>query len=86
MKLNVIGNGFEAHAALLKKTVAARVGAEAENEMTVALAVDASIGAAESYCITQTDGGWQITGADEAGLYFGIGKFLHSRFKRCFLR
>ena len=78
MKLNVIGNGFEAHAALLKKTVAARVGAEAGNEMTVVLAVDASIGAAESYCITPTDGGWQITGADEAGLYFGIGKFLHS--------
>lgn len=78
MKLNVIGNGFEAHAALLKKTVAARVGAEAENGITIALAVDTSIGAAESYCITQTDGGWQITGADEAGLYFGIGKFLHT--------
>lgn len=45
--------------------------------MKIILDVDASIGRAESYVIKE-DGGYHIIGADEAGLYYGIGKFLHS--------
>lgn len=78
MNLKIRSNGFERHGALLQKAVAARIPVERGEGMEIALAVDAAIGAAESYCIAKTEHGWQITGADEAGLYFGIGKFLHS--------
>lgn len=78
MNLKIMSNGFERHGALLQKAVAARIPVERGEGMEIALAVDAAIGAAESYCIVKMEHGWQITGADEAGLYFGIGKFLHS--------
>ncbi|MBE6691454.1 MAG: hypothetical protein E7590_09305 [Ruminococcaceae bacterium] len=78
MKIKVLSNGYEQHAALLQKKINARIPAQWGEGMEIALAVDAAIGVAESYCIVQTANGWQITGADESGLYFGIGKFLHT--------
>ena len=34
--------------------------------------------ALESAEIVEEDGGWKIIGSDEAGLIYGIGKFLHT--------
>lgn len=79
MKICLKDGGFTQHAALFKKTVCNRIPAVFENDgMTVEFAVEHSLGAAESYRITQSDCGWKITGSDELGLYFGIGKFLHT--------
>lgn len=78
MNLKILNNGYEQHAELLEKTLRARIPVEMGEGLEILLGVDAGIGSAESYCIERTAGGWQITGADEAGLYFGIGKFLHT--------
>lgn len=78
MNLKILSNGYEQHAALLQKKINARIPVKWGEGTEIALGVDPAIGAAESYYITQITNGWQITGADESGLYFGIGKFLHT--------
>ena len=78
MRLNIVSNGNEVYAALLKKTVARRVPVESGESLEIALQVRADLGPAESYCIEQTVRGWCVTGADGAGLGFGIGKLLHT--------
>ena len=57
MKIKVLSNGHEQHAALLQKKVNARIPAQWGEGMEIALAVDATIGVAESYCIAQTANG-----------------------------
>lgn len=83
MILSITGD-FPAHTALLRERVAERLpdavfsdGAEI-GALKIRLSVDASAGKPESFRIAETDGTWQITAADERGLYFGIGKFLHT--------
>ena len=79
MKLLIQDNGFASHAKLLRERISERVPTElCPGEMTVTLKVDASIGKEESYCICSAQNEWQITGSCELGLYYGIGKFLHS--------
>ncbi len=79
MKLRVIDNGFENQAELLKKSISTRIPTEyADGGMTIELCIDKLIGDAESYLIKETDKGWQITGSDDLGLFYGIGKFLHT--------
>ena len=79
MKINLNANGYEQHKALFVKTVQNRIRAEfVEGGIKVTLGVEPSLGSAESYQIRPVSDGWQITGSDELGLYFGIGKFLHT--------
>ena len=79
MKIQIIDNGFLSHADLLKRKIGARIDAEsAPGGMTVSLSVDPRLSVPESYRISCENGVWHIKGSDEAGLYFGIGKFLRS--------
>jgi len=79
MKIRIIDNGYTKHSELLKRSIEERIPAEmADGGMTVELSVDKLIGTAESYVIAEKNGTWQITGSDSLGLYYGIGKFLHS--------
>lgn len=71
-------NGFERHGMLLRKKISERIQVEFTEGMSIELSVDEQLGEAESYQICEEKEGFQITGADEAGLYYGIGKFLHS--------
>lgn len=76
MKLEIISNGYERHAELFRKKIAERIAIE-QGGMEFTLTVDEGIGPAESYCIKKSANGWCVIGADEAGLFFGIGKLLH---------
>ena len=82
MNIRIIDNNYVQHAALLKKSIMERIPAEFEERgMTIELCVNKQLGTAESYFITSITSeaeGYRITGADDAGLYYGIGKFLHT--------
>ena len=72
-------NGYDNHAQLLEKHIKRRIPAQIGNEgLVLELKIDAGIGAPESYEILPALGGYQIVGADSLGLYYGIGKLLHS--------
>ena len=79
MKIVLKSNGYESHASLLEKHIKKRIPAELGNEgLAIELKIDASIGAPESYRITESAARWLIEGSDTLGLYYGIGKLLHS--------
>ena len=79
MKINLKTNGFLKHGELFSQTVAARIPVDFISDgVTVELNVDKSIAKAESFSICKNKDTWSITGSDELGLYFGIGKFLHT--------
>ena len=79
MKIDLRANGFDYHAALFRKTVQKRIAADFTSDgLSIAFTIDPNLGKAESYQISGNDHTWLITGADEAGLYYGIGKFLHT--------
>ena len=72
-------NGYDNHAQLLEKHIKRRIPTQIGNEgLVLELKIDAGIGAPESYEILPALGGYQIVGADSLGLYYGIGKLLHS--------
>ena len=79
MKIELFSNGYEQHAALLRSRIAERIDADfTAGGLRLTLAVDATIGVAESYEITGEGSAFTVRAADEMGLYFGIGKLLHS--------
>lgn len=79
MRIKVSDNGNLDHAKILTERISERIPLEnAEGGMTVRLEIDEKTGAAESYKIFRNGEEWVIAGADTLGLYFGIGKFLHS--------
>lgn len=79
MKINLKSNGFSRHAELFQKTVADRIAAEfTDDGMIIELQTDKTIADKESFLICGEAQHWNIIGSDELGLYFGIGKFLHT--------
>ena len=79
MKININSNGNFGHEELLKKHISGRIPVEySDGDMIVELCVDSSINAEESYKIIGYGNDWKIVGSDKLGLYYGIGKFLHS--------
>lgn len=79
MKLRIDDNGWKQQGALLKKSISERIPVEyTEEGLSIVLHVDSSIGPDESYKITEENGGFSIIGSDEMGLFYGIGKFLHT--------
>jgi hypothetical protein len=79
MKINVQDNGFIKHSELFKKTVSNRIPVEfTADGMIVEFKIDKTISAIESFSICCDNNSWSIAASDELGLYFGIGKFLHT--------
>jgi len=79
MKLNIVSNGNEKHAELMLRKISERIPVEiTDGGLAVSLRIDPSIGRAESYEISEKDGVYIINGSDSLGLYYGIGKFLHT--------
>ncbi len=79
MKINLKTNGYKNHGELFCKTVAKRIDVEfADDGMIIELQIDKTIADKESFLICGKNNHWTITGCDELGLYFGIGKFLHT--------
>ena len=79
MNIVLKANGYERHASLLEKHIKKRIPAEVGNEgLAIELKIDAGIGAPESYRISESGDRWLIEGSDTLGLYYGIGKLLHS--------
>ncbi len=79
MVINLQSNGFYKHAELFVKTVADRIPLElADSGMRIELNIDGMLARAESFLICGDSDHWSIVGSDELGLYFGIGKFLHT--------
>ena len=79
MKITIVSNGYEKQAALLKRSVEERIPTEwSEGGMTLTLDVNGALGPIESYLIEGEGNDWKITGTDGLGLFYGIGKLLHS--------
>ena len=79
MNIKIIDNGFKKHAELLKRSINERITTDEKcGEMIIELSIDKLIGIEESYKLSLVNDVWQIVGSDELGLYYGIGKFLHS--------
>lgn len=79
MKIKLLNNNFDKHATLFLRSIKERIPCEEANDgLAIELFVDKAIGKEESFCIKKEDDVWKITGADERGLYYGIGKFLHT--------
>jgi len=79
MKLLIQSNGHDAHAGILLKKIKERIPVEeAEGGIAVVLEIDPTIAPAESYEIVKSNDAWHVIGSCTLGLYYGIGKFLHS--------
>ena len=79
MKINLKDCGFDNHSRVFKRKLSDRIPVEfCEDGLSVELSIDKSIASAESYCICKNEDGFVVKGSDELGLYYGIGKFLHS--------
>jgi len=79
MKININNGGYRQHEQLLKKGIEKKIDVVyGDGGIQIELAVNCALEKEESYLITGEGDSWKITGADEAGLYYGIGKFLHT--------
>lgn len=79
MKIGIVSNGFEKQRELLEKCIRERIPMQSGSSgMVINLKVNEDLGPQESFLIEEKGGAWDIVGADEAGLYYGIGKFLHT--------
>ena len=78
MKITIISNGNDRHAELMLRKIGERIPIEMGGGLSVELNIDPSVGAAESYEISESGGAYKIIGSDTLGLYYGIGKFLHT--------
>ena len=78
MRVDIVPNGHSPQARLLQRCISSRIPVEfGSGGLKIDLSVDANLGRAESFTIVKSGDGWTITGADELGLYYGIGRFLH---------
>ena len=79
MKLWIIDNGNLDHKRVLLEVISERIPMEeAADGLQISLVMDPHVGPMESYRIDEADGAFTVTGADTLGLYFGIGKLLHT--------
>ena len=79
MKIQMISNGHKTQELLLKRCIDERIPSIYETGgMQITLDISSEFGVSEGYLIEQEDNGWKITGSDDLGLFYGIGKFLHT--------
>lgn len=79
MNITLRENGLSAHAEMLKRKLTERISVDfvADGGLFVELWIDEEKGN-ECYEIERRENGYAIIGGDSLGLYYGIGKFLHS--------
>lgn len=79
MNITLRENGLSAHAEMLKRKLTERISVDfvADGGLLVELWIDEEKGN-ECYEIERRENGYAIIGGDSLGLYYGIGKFLHS--------
>ena len=79
MKLWINDNGNRDHKRVLLEVIGERIPVEEAPEgLQISLVMDSGVGPQESYRIDECGGTFTVTGADTLGLYFGIGKLLHT--------
>ena len=79
MKISLTANGYSMHERLFKARLSDRLSADfCDGGLEISFQVDALLGKPESYQITEKNGAWCVVGSDELGLYYGVGKLLHS--------
>ncbi|MBR6719658.1 MAG: hypothetical protein IKL74_01965 [Clostridia bacterium] len=79
MIFSINSNGNQKHEEILKKRLSERLDAEfSDGGLLIDLSIDSSIEKAESFIIEEKDGGFYIKASDSLGLFYGIGKLLHS--------
>ena len=79
MKITIIDNGHAQQAALFKKKLGERITPEyAQGGLTIELLIDEALGKEDSYSIDGAGERFRIIGSNELGLYYGIGKLLHT--------
>ncbi|MBQ9545196.1 MAG: hypothetical protein IJV00_08730 [Clostridia bacterium] len=78
MDISIVSPDHSDQAALLREAILSRILCGfSDGGMKIALDIDPSL-PAEGFRIDKDGDGWLITGADGRGLYYGVGKFLHS--------
>jgi len=79
MNINLNDNGFHQQKRLMINSISERISIHFSAEgMNIVFMLDESIGPVESYQIKKEDETWYIVGSDSLGLFYGIGKFLHT--------
>ena len=79
MIFSINSNGNKRHEEILKKRLSERLDAEfSDGGLLIDLSTDLSTEKAESFIIEEKDGGFYIKASDSLGLFYGIGKLLHS--------
>ena len=79
MNVEIISGGYATQGDLLRRYIEDRIDVSSgQDRITVTLSVDRTFGQPESYQIAGNGSKWHITGSDERGLCYGVGKFLHS--------
>jgi len=79
MNIKIVSNGHTKQADLLKRSIDERIPATWDADgMTLILDINSDLGPIESYIIEGEKNEWKITGTDGLGLFYGIGKLLHS--------
>ena len=78
MQIQIKDNGNTNHAALLKERISARIPVTFDGGLELSLRIDGTLGTPEAFQILKTATGYELVGNDSLGLYFGIGKFLHT--------
>ena len=79
MKIWIEEHGNNDHKNVLLEVLRERIPVEeAPDGLKISLWIDAAMGPEESYRVDAVEGGFAVTGTDTLGLYFGIGKLLHT--------
>ena len=79
MKISINANGNLRHEKILKDRLSERINADFEDGgLLIDLSIDSSLAKAESFVIEEKDGAFYIKASDSLGLFYGIGKMLHS--------
>ncbi len=80
MNIKILSNGYTKHEDVLKNQLNERIPVSyKDGGMTIEFKLDDTFALKESYKVEEIkDNHWLISGKDELGIYYGIGKFLHS--------
>lgn len=79
MNIYIRNNELKQHAEILKRVIEERIPVtNAKGGMEIELCIRPELGKEESFQISGAGMSWEIAGTDKLGLFYGIGKFLHT--------
>ena len=79
MKFMIEDGGFSAQAEALRRRITDRTDAvPGEGGLRIVLRADPALGAPESYSVSSSGDTCTVTGSDGLGVWYGVGKLLHS--------